>query len=304
MSLAPIILFVYNRPQHTLRTLEALTKNYLAKETELYVFADGPKDIYDLENIEKIKNTRDIVKSKAWCKKTILIERERNYGLANSIIEGVSDVLSNFEKVIVLEDDLVVSPYFLQYMNDALNIYKLNNDVACISGYTYPVKGNLPEIFFIKGADCWGWATWKRAWHFFEKDGNKLLDELKEKSLEREFDFNNTYPYLQMLKDQIAGKNNSWAIRWYASTFLKNKYCLYPGLSLVQNIGFDGSGTHSNNSDTWKVDVADRQILVSEISVQENKESKKMVIEYFKSLLPSRISILKAFIKKLLFRKN
>ena len=123
MSLAPIVLFVYNRPQHTLRTLKALSQNVLAKDSDLYVFADGAKENADEETLKRIKEVREIVKSKEWCQKTILTEGKINKGLGNSIIDGVSKVVKEYGKVIVLEDDLVTSPYFLKYMNDALDIY-------------------------------------------------------------------------------------------------------------------------------------------------------------------------------------
>lgn len=300
MSLAPIVLFVYNRPQHTLRTLEALSQNVLAKDSELYIFADGPKDNVDDETLKRIKEVRAIVKSKEWCRKTILTEGNINKGLANSIIDGVSKIVKEYGKIIVLEDDLLTSPYFLKYMNDALAAYESNDEVACISGYIYPVKQKMPETFFFKGADCWGWATWDRAWNVFETDGTKLLNELNKQSLNREFDFNNTYPYTLMLKEQITGKNNSWAIRWYASAFLKDMFCLYPGISLVQNIGIDGSGTHSGISDKWDILLSDKQIVISAIPVQEHKAAKEQVSAYFKSLQLSRLSSIKAYILKTL----
>ncbi len=300
MSLAPIVLFVYNRPKHTLRTLEALSKNDLAQHSELYVFADGSKDNADEETLKNIKEVREIVKSKEWCKKTILTEGKTNKGLANSIIDGVTKIVAEYGRIVVLEDDLVTSPHFLKYMNDALTTYESNDKVACISGYIYPVKKSLPDTFFIKGADCWGWATWGRAWNIFEKDGKKLLDELQMKSLTKEFDFDNSYPYTLMLKEQIDGKNNSWAIRWYAAAFLKNMYCLYPGISLVQNIGIDGSGTHSGTSDKWDVLLSAKPIVISAMPAQEHKAAKEQIVAYFKSLQLSRLSSLKAYILKTL----
>ena len=302
MNLAPIILFVYNRPQHTLKTLEALNKNYLANESELYIFADGPRPNADENELQKIKDTREIVNSKEWCKRTIIIESEINKGLANSIIDGVSKIVNEQGKVIVLEDDLVTSPYFLQYMNDALNIYSDNDAVACISGYIYPLKHELPGTFFLKGADCWGWATWKRAWGVFEKDGSKLLNELNNQSATKKFDFDHCYPYTQMLKDQIAGKNDSWAIRWYASAFLRNMFCLYPGTSVVQNIGFDGSGTHSSNSDKWNVKISEKVIEVKKISVMQNNAAYDLFKSYFNTLKPSLLYRIKKIIKKRLNR--
>lgn len=299
MNLAPIVLFVYNRPEHTERTLEALMKNQLASESELFIFADGAKTGASADTLKNIEKTRDIIQQKKWCGKISIIESKTNKGLAESVIEGVTKIVNEFGKVIVLEDDMLTSPYFLRYMNDALNVYESNDKVACISGYVYPVKGNLPETFFIKGADCWGWATWKHVWNDFEKNGKKLLDEIENKNLSSEFDFDNSYNYTQMLRDQVNGKNSSWAIRWYASAFLKNKYCLYPGISLVQNIGIDGSGTHSGTSEKWSVDIATHPINVRPIAVKEDSMTKNKIIAYFKK---GNEPIVKKWIKRI-YRK-
>jgi hypothetical protein len=298
MSLAPIVLFVYNRPEHTSKTLESLMVNELASDSELFIFADGAKQNATKQTIEKIGQTRKIIKEKKWCKKVTIFESNENKGLAISVIEGVSKIVNEFGKVIVLEDDLVTSTCFLQFMNEALNIYVSENSVACISGYMYPVKDNLPETFFIKGADCWGWATWKRGWDIFEKDGEKLLKELNDRSLTNAFDFEGTYPYMKMLTEQIEAKNDSWAIRWYASAFLKNKYCLYPGISLVKNIGIDGSGTHSGVSEKWNVILSSHKINVNTIEVAENLKAKKSIVNYFMSINKGN----HPFIKRLLYR--
>ncbi len=283
MSLAPIILFAYNRPSHTLQTLEALALNELAKESVLYIFADGNKENADSNSIQKINETREVIKSKQWCKKVIIIERQQNFGLAKSVVEGVTEIINKFQKVIVLEDDLVTSPYFLKFMNETLHKYEKEESVACISAYIYPID-NLPELFFIKGADCWGWATWKRAWDLFEPDGSKLLNIIESKKLTSEFDLNKSYPYTKMLREQISGLNHSWAIRWYASAFIKNKLCLYPGKSLVNNIGTDGSGTHDGSTDVYNTVVAQAPIILKDLKIEVNKSALSKMTNYFKAL--------------------
>ena len=302
MSLAPIILFVYNRPQHTATALEALAKNPLAKESTLYIYADGAKADASAETLQKIKETRDVIKSKAWCNEVIIVEREKNYGLANNILNGVTEVINKHGKIIALEDDLVTAPHFLNYMNDALNQFENKTEVACISAYVYPIA-NLTELFFIKGADCWGWATWKREWDQFETDGAKLLQQLESQQLTKAFDFNGTYPYTGMLRDQIAGKNNSWAVRWYASAFLKNKLCLYPAQSLVKNIGTDGSGTHFSSSTTaFETVLSHKAINVTALELKENAKARRQFENYFASLKafgPSTGDKLKAAIKQM-----
>lgn len=280
---APIALFVYNRPGHTRKTVEALQKNYLASDSDLIIFSDGPKD--SLESQEGVLMVREYLKTITGFKSVEIITREKNYGLAKSIITGVSEVINKYNRIIVLEDDMVCSQYFLQYMNEALNFYEFEDQVISIHAYIYPVKKILPETYFLKGADCWGWGTWKRGWDLFESDGQKLLDELETKKLTKEFDFACSYPYIKMLKNQIAGKNNSWAIRWYASAFLKNKLTLYPRESLIFNTGFDGSGTHCSGEDNSnKTDqVENIKVEVKKIEIKDNSEARLAVINYFNS---------------------
>jgi glycosyltransferase involved in cell wall biosynthesis len=302
MILAPIVLFAYNRPKHLRLTLESLSQNDFANQSDLILFIDGPKEGASEGVINDINEVKKIASEKKWCKTVTIIAAKTNKGLAVSVIDGVAEVLAKYDKLIVLEDDLVTSKYFLSYMNQALDMYEDKKEVACISGYIYPVKGKLPETFFIKGADCWGWATWKRAWNVFEKDGAALLNQIESKGLSKTFDFEDSYPYLQMLKDQIEKKNSSWAIRWYASTFINNMFCLYPGVSLVQNIGIDGSGTHSGTSNNWLVKLAIDKINVLPIKIEEDIIAKNRITNYFRRL-KKRPSILKKIIKELIAKK-
>ena len=278
-QLAPIALFVYNRLSHTIRTVEALKANILAAESELFIFADGAKNE---EGRAKVAEVREYIKTISGFKKVTVEEKENNVGLANSIISGVTKIVNQCEKVIAIEDDLVTSKYFLQYMNDGLNFYENEEKVISIHSYIYPVKRNLPETFFIKGADCWGWATWKRGWNLFNPDGKFLFEQLKAKNLTKKFDFDGRYPYTKMLEDQIAGKNNSWAIRWYASAFLADKLTLYPGKSLVVNIGFDGSGTHCGSSEDSRINAYDQKITIKQIPVIQSELARNAIKHYFK----------------------
>lgn len=282
MRLSPILLFTYNRLIHTRKVIEALLQNEYASVSDLIIYSDGGKD-------EKTKHevfvVREYLKSIVGFKSLVIRERSENWGLANNIIDGVTSVVNEYGKVIVLEDDLVVSPYFLKYMNEALDLYEKEEQIACIHGYVYPVKRQLPETFFIKGADCWGWATWKRSWDLFCSDGKALLNEIEKRNLNKEFDFNNSYPYLRMLKHQIEGKNNSWAVRWYASAFLHNKLTLYPGRSLVQQIGVDGSGTHCGVNEMFNVTLTDSPIELSDITIKDSKQGRNAFIFYFRYVM-------------------
>ncbi|EKD32407.1 MAG: Sugar transferase [uncultured bacterium] len=276
-TLAPICLFVYNRLWHTKQTIDALKNNHLASDSELFIFSDGAKN---KETIAAVSNVRSYIQTINGFKKVHIILRETNLGLANNIVSGVSEIVNLYKQVIVLEDDLVSSPFFLKYMNDALDLYKYDESVASIHGYVYPIN-YLPETFFLKGADCWGWATWDRAWADFEPNGRTILNEINERKLKREIDFNNSNSYVKMLKDQIKGKNDSWAIRWHLSAFLKDKLTLYPGKSFVKNIGCDNSGQHSKATTIFDPIMCEKYIGLKKIPIIDNADAYKKYELYY-----------------------
>jgi putative methyltransferase (TIGR04325 family) len=277
---APVAFFVYNRLDHTQKTVEALQKNPLAKETDLIVFSDAARTP-DKEGA--VVAVRGYVASINGFKSLTVHHRPHNYGLANSIIDGVTQVLGEYERVIVMEDDLVTSPHFLAYMNEALERYANDERVASIHGYVYPVKQPLPEAFFLPGADCWGWATWRRGWLLFNLNGQYLLDELRRRKLMRAFDFEGAYSYSKMLQGQINGINDSWAVRWHASAFLAGKLTLYPGRSLVQNIGNEGSGTHCGTTSIYDVCVSDTPICLDGLLVEASEQALKAIIKHLRA---------------------
>jgi hypothetical protein len=279
---APIVLFVYNRPDHTRQTIEALARNEYANETELFVYSDGPKNEQAVQNVRQVRNFLKDIKG---FKSVTIIERDKNWGLANSIIDGVTSIVNKYGKIIVLEDDILTSPYFLKYMNDGLDIYENEEKVVSIHAYQYPIspKG-LPPTFFIKGADCQGWAAWDSSWSLFEKDTNKLYNYILDNNLQYEFDIQGSYPYTQMLKSQIENKVDSWAIRWYASAFINNKYTLYPNISIIYNIGFDNSGIHSGDVDNFNNKAWNNKssvIINRIIDIESNKIALKRWVNYF-----------------------
>jgi hypothetical protein len=287
MSLpAPIALFVYKRLQNTRQTVESLKKNSLAAESELFIFSDNAKTSEDQKSVNEI---RRYIREITGFKKINIIERDRNLGLANSIIDGVTTVIDRYGKIIVLEDDMLLSNYFLHYMNEALNLYQGENDVISIHAYIYPVKTKLPETFFLKGADCWGWATWKRGWDLFEPNSEKLYKEIRNQNLEFEFDYNGVTNNVRMLKRQINTKVDSWAIRWHASAFLKNKLTLYPGRSLLNNIGTNGGGTHTKSTRFYETSLTDKPIKIEKIPIRECKEAQKAIEKFFISIKPNFI---------------
>jgi hypothetical protein len=297
--LAPIVVFTYNRPEHTLRTFNALLENPLANESDIIIYSDSAKTANHNKSVDEV---RSLLSEITGFRSKKVIHRDKNFGLAESIIQGVTEVLQESEKVIVLEDDMVVSPYFLEYMNEALEQFVEDDRVISVHGYVYPVDFELPEAFFVKGADCWGWATWRRGWEIFEPNGQFLLDELMRRHLIQEFDYNGAYPYSNMLSAQIKGANDSWAIRWHASAFLAGKLTLYPGRSLVHNSGNDGSGTHCGNSDRMEVKLSKTKINLDNIAVESSRIGREAFEIFFKqsqkSLLHQFFGKIKVFVQE------
>jgi hypothetical protein len=250
--------------------LEALAANRLAEKTGLFIFADGPRRP---EDTEKVQSARLLAASAKGFASVTLLASVPNLGLSRSIVGGVTRLAAEFGEVIVLEDDILTSPYFLDFMNDALEKYRDEERVAAISGYLPPFDTALPETFFQRDAECWGWATWKRAWSRFNPDGPALLAALGRQGLLGFFDQDGTANYVDMLKAQIAGKNDSWAVRWRASVILADMLSLYPGRSLTDNIGFDGSGIHAEASSMWRVDVSPTPVAVGGISIGHSPQA-------------------------------
>lgn len=238
-ELAPVVLFVYNRPQHTKQTLTSLTENKLASETVLYVFADGAKPDAGAIDIERLNETREIVKNTSGFKNITIIEKEKNEGLANSIIAGVTEIVNKHGKIIVMEDDLVVSPFFLEFMNEGLTLYQSSPNIYSINGFMYPLNYPTREAVLIPFTSTWGWATWDSKWKAFST-------QMKDKSFLMENPFLASrfnlgyYQYTDMLNYNT----NSWGIKWYYSVFIRGGLNVFPTRSLVKNIGFDGTGTN------------------------------------------------------------
>ena len=275
---APIALFAYNRPKHLEQVINALLKNKESRSSDLVVYSDAPRTIEDGTRVAEVRRLLDALDG---FRSIRIIKREVNHGLAKSIIGGVSDTLKDYDGVIVLEDDVVPSPHFLDYMNEALRLYKNEETVGCIHAYSYPCPKPLPKTFFLKGADCWGWGTWKNSWNLFEKNGQVLLDKILDSNLSHQFDLEGAVPYTQMLRNQIHGKNDSWAIRWHASMFLANKLCLHPGKSLVKNIGLDATGTNCLDTDGFDVKLAEEPISFVNHFIEESTLARNTIKDFF-----------------------
>lgn len=282
VSLSPVILFTYNRPEHVGRAVSSLLSNPEAAETDLIVYSDGARGDSDKAGVEA---SRRLAREISGFKTVTIVERERNMGLAANVIYGVTEVVNRYGRVIVVEDDLIVSPFFLRFMNDALDCYADEPRVGHIQACDFTGDKLLPDTFLIKFTGSWGWATWQRAWRLFNADGSALLSEMERRGLTREFDFNGAYPFTRMLRRQIAGITNSWAIRWNASLFLADVLSLnIGGATLVKNNGFDGSGTNcGDEDDLYDSNFATAPIRVNKIlPIEENSEARHAFERYYR----------------------
>ena len=248
---APVVLFVYNRPEETEKTVNALINNYLAKESKLIIYSDGAKN---KSQESKVLNVRKYLKSIENGFKSITIkEREINLGLAKSIITGVTEVLNQHKKIIVLEDDLISSPNFLNYMNQTLDYYTSNDKIFSISGYSFPLK--IPEdykysVYFLRRASSYGWGTWKNRWDGVDWEVKSFTQFISNKRMQRRFNLGGP-DLTRMLKKQMEGKIDSWAIRWCYNQFMKNQLTVYPTQSKIQDIGYGKDATHVNKYDLF-----------------------------------------------------
>jgi hypothetical protein len=279
-NLAPIALFVYNRPEHTRRTISYLQKNLLADESRLFIFSDAPKTEADKARVDEV---RQLINEVTGFKSVKVVERKKNLGLAESIISGVTQLVNEYDKIIVFEDDLLSSPYTLQYFNESLTRYKNEEKVMHIGAYLYKIdKKGLPQTFFFRAATSWGWATWARAWKDFEPDVDVLLKQFDQKKISQ-FSIEGTMNFWKQLEGFKAGKNDSWAIRWYASIFLKGGLTLNPTVSLVHNIGNDGSGVHSNKENMYAVQPAQQPVTQFPSEIKESQAAYQAIKNFLKN---------------------
>lgn len=251
--LAPVLIFVYARPEHTRKTIESLASNCLASATDVFIFSDAPKNEKSNENVKLVREYIDTLSDQEMFKSLKIIKAEFNKGLANSIISGVNDIIKLNKQVIVLEDDLITSPDFLGYMNDALKFYETNKKIWSISGYTFDLAfpdKYKSEVYLSYRGCSWGWATWEDRWNGVDWQVSDYMTFKKNKSLRYKFNRGGR-DMSAMLDAQIDGKIDSWAIRWCYSQFKLDMFTVYPKVSRVKNIGLDGSGTHSGISNRY-----------------------------------------------------
>lgn len=286
MQYAPIALFTYNRADHTRQAVESLLKNEEAKYSELFIFSDGAKTP---EKQRGVDENRAYIHTVSGFKSVTIIEREKNWGLANSLIAGITEIVNKYGRVIVVEDDLILSPYFLKFMNEALEKYEEDERVSAVSAFLEPTEAKIEETFFLRYFDCWGWGTWKEAWRLFNPDASQLLRKMRWKT--RSFNVGGYGGYYGMLYCQKEGLIDSWAIRFYASSFLAEKLVLFPYKSLVLQNGFDGSGIHNCKDDgKWRTQMilADSPINIRDVDVLENKYMYQKYSDYYKKNIDTK----------------
>lgn len=277
-----VICFAFNRPKHLDKTLSALSLNNESKSLPLRIYVDGARFDSDIPLIAEV-----IAVAKKYAASFLsfdLRHRHENKGLYWSITNGVSEALIDYGQVIVMEDDMCASPYFLEYMLASLSLYRCDPIVASIHGYTPPVKASLPETFFLRGADCWGWATWRDRWtNYFNSDANYLLSLIQSRRLIDEFNLCGGYDFYEMLQQKAIGKCQSWAICWHASCFASGYLTLHPGKTLIQNIGLDGSGEHSQPSNAYQTDSTSARITITRQPLVENIYAANVYSNHFKT---------------------
>jgi Glycosyl transferase family 2 len=301
MSLAPIALFAYNRLDHLRQTVASLAANSLASRSDLRIYSDAPKFAAHEAGVRAVRN---YLKTVTGFGSVTVVEQSSNKGLAASIIDGVTELCREADRVIVLEDDLVVAPAFLEFMNGALERYRDADQVMQVSGYMFPVRHpeRLPEIFFTRLPNSWGWATWGRAWSAFDPDAGSLLARIEGDGRGSEFDIGGSYAYLDMLRLQTSGQVDSWAVRWYASMFVAEGLCVRPARSLVQNAGFDGTGIHCDETPSFDVALSDGRAGQWPDKIEECPEAIAALAQFFLSLRPTPLQRARSRLQRWLTR--
>lgn len=303
-ELAPVLLFVYNRLDVLKQAVPALQANLLAADTDLYIYSDGPKTELDAEKVALVRN---YIKGVKGFKKIHIHHLDKNKGLANSIIGGVSDVISEHKKVIVLEDDLITSPNFLTFMNQCLETYRDNKKVFSISGYTQPIKSfpdYKPDVYFFPRNCSHGWATWEDRWVQVDWEMSDYPSFATNKAKKNEFNKGGS-DLSGMLARQMEGKLNSWSIRFCYHQFKTHTCTVYPVLSKIQNRGFGKDATHTRNFNRFQtvLDVSGKSSFVLPADVVQDKRFIKEFRKFY-SIEARAVGRVKTYLYKLGFLKG
>lgn len=285
---APIALFAFNRPDKLKTCLDSLRENQGASSSDLYIFIDGARDSRDAANVDQVLN---ISRGATGFRSISINASQKNLGLAKSLRSGISKVLHSHNSIIVIEDDLILADSFLKFMNAGLVRFGEDQRVASIQGFQYPVIPALDELVAIRGADCWGWATWKDRWESTIFDTRQLLSKLRSRRLENDFDLDGSMAYTKMLENQDKGVIDSWAICWHASMYLQDRVSIHPKESLVFNSGNDGFGTHMTRNSMFDTKLGSWNSQQSWPVPQENKFYRGQLIAFYNEAFGRSVSI-------------
>ena len=278
-NLAPIVLFAYNRLEHTKKTIVALQQNMYAADSELYIYSDGPKNGAVKESVEAV---RAFLHQVDGFKQVYIIEREKNWGLAENIISGVTSIVNKYGKIIVLEDDIVTAKYFLKYMNDALEVYKDTPKVMAVSGYCWPPnKEKLSETFFLPWFACWGWGTWKDSWENYERNPEELIKN-RFAANTREFNINGAYNFWKQIEQNYSGEIYTWAVFFCAVIYQKKGLVVYSNHDHCENIGNDGTGVDCGKNNYFdREGLIDKETILFNLKIQRDEMAEDVTTRFF-----------------------
>ena len=299
--LAPIVLFVYNRPEHTKQTIEGLLSNPEAKDSELFVFSDGPKSNAKEGDLQKINQVRSYIQSIKGFKKVYIEESETNRGLANSTIYGCTKIINKYGSMIMMEDDDIPSPYFLSYVNRCLVYYKDDKRIWCVSGYVdngiIPPVENSVDLFLVNRPSSWGFGTWKRCWDKIIWDIDILKGLFAHKEIVKGYNKWGGIDSSAIMFSLLEGKSSSWSIRYNFAAYLTDSKTILPNKSLIENTGCDGTGTHCGKKNLH-LKYFERDVIIPENIMFDEKRNKQL----WNSFKPTIEMQLRGFVKKLLSR--
>lgn len=281
-----VVIFAYRRPDHLRQLFQDLRQSSVCLEDlACRIYVDGPKTTQDSEAVAR---TIEVARAESPFTQSTVIPRQRNFGLARSLTGGISETLNETTSVVVLEDDLRLSPEFLPFMLEGLHRFESEPSVMSIQGHMYPVPCRLPETLFLKGADCWGWATWRDSWSLYRPDAGVLLREVVGRGLANEFDYDSRAGFTSLLRGTARGLVDSWAIRWHASVFLRGGVSLYPGQSLVKNEGSGAGSTHGAPvTQVKRLDERSRSIDLTSVRLEApSRLGYSALVEYFGEEFP------------------
>lgn len=283
MNVAPVILFAYNRPEHLAKTIHTLAKCELAAQSRVIVMIDGPRNEEDRRKQERMLFDLDVVSGFA---NLDVRTRKINVGLEQNISTGITAVMAEYGRAIIMEDDILVSPHFLRFMNDALDFYEDKKQIWHISGWNFPVPAaDLPSSFLWRTALGWGWATWADRWQHYKRDPDALIQRLDQIDIQQ-FNLYGCFDFWDQVVKNVSGQLHTWAVFWYSTIFEQGGLCLNPTKAMTTNIGFDGAGTHDAGTEfTLAYDSQfdyTKDGLPAEL--QENRQVVSAIIQYNKQI--------------------